>query len=490
MVDTVQSKLWRDIVAATAKLGPEATAIRISLWVEFRQPPRSFTKRIGAIVRICKEFFTVGRKVKRYFPTGGVLVCFPHRTLSNVNNMLPVAREAFRRGLVGAILTSGNLSVELADFAEAVPIITEQELIGQLSIPERIRNVARLARVYKEIVAALSQHLPEFRLAGRRARLVQMVGSSVIYASIFNRFFERWAPDCIVSTSDFWPFEHQLCCQAKLRHVPSVVIQHGTIDYIWWPFVADLCCLWGDAHVDQLRSLGAPANRLAVAGMPATDKFFRRNKTAPNRQVSNRVRRVCLILSMTNGSSAEPDVFRSYRQFIIEAINLIPFVTWKVKLHPVETDSFYRELGDSLYGRLTFHPGSMSLEEAVSDADVVTTIYSTAGLETMVMDRPLIVAPASARVQELAWWPMAGGGTYATSAQEFEDQLTKLISDQNYRRRQLEGQRGFLAKSFANQGHASERIVDLLETYSRQRPTSRSLSLCSGENTGSHRAGS
>jgi len=488
MVDTVQSKLWRDIVAATANLGPEATAIRISLWVEFRQPPRSFTKRIGAIVRICKEFFTVGRKVKRYFPTGGVLVCFPHRTLSNVNNMLPVAREAFRRGLVGAILTSGNLSVELADFAEAVPIITEQELIGQLSIPERIRNVARLARVYKEIVAALSQHSPGFRLAGRRASLVQMVGVSVIYASIFKRFFERWAPDCIISTSDFWPFEHQLCCQAKLRHVPSIVIQHGTIDYIWWPFAADLCCLWGDAHVDQLRTLGAPANRLTVAGMPATDKFFRRNNTAPNRQVNNRP--VCLILSMTNGSSAEPDVFRIYRQFIIEAINLIPFVTWKVKLHPVETDSFYRELGDSLYGRLTFHPSSMSLEEAVNDADVVTTIYSTAGLETMVMGRPLIVAPASARVQELAWWPMAGGGTYATSAQEFEDQLTKLISDQNYRRRQLEGQRGFLAKSFANQGHASERIVDLLETYSRQRPTSRSLSLCSGENTGSHRAGS
>jgi hypothetical protein len=132
----------------------------------------------------------------------------------------------------------------------------------------------------------------------------------------------------------------------------------------------------------------------------------------------------------------------------------------------------------------------VSLEQAVNDADVVTTIYSPAGLETMVMDRPLIVAPASARVQELAWWPMAGGGTYAASAQEFENQLTKLISDQSYRRRQLEQQRAFLVKSFANQGHAFERIVDLLGTYSRQPLTSRSLSLCSGENTGSHRAGS
>jgi hypothetical protein len=484
MVDTVQSKLWQAIVAATANLGPDATALRIPLWVEFRQRPRSFKKRIGAIVGICRQFLAIGRRVKVHFPNGGVLVCFPHHTLSNVNNMLPVATEAFRRGLVGAILTFGNFSEKLADFAEAVPIITEQQLVRQLSIPERLRNLARMARVYKQVVAALSQHLPGLRLARRRARLLQMVGASVIYGSIFKRFFATWAPDCIVSTSDFWPFEHQLCCQAKLRQVPSLVIQHGTIDYIWWPFVADLCCLWGDAHVDQLRSLGAPPHRLTVVGMPATDKFFRRSRTAPGRQLSDRVRPVCLILSMTNGSSAEPEVFRSYRQFTIEAINLIPFVTWKVKLHPVETDSFYRELGDSLYGRLTFHPSSVSLEEAVNDADVVTTIYSTAGLETMVMDRPLIVAPATARVQELAWWPMAGGGRYAASAQEFEEQLNKLISDQNYRRRQLEEQRGFLTRSFANQGHAAEHMVDLLGAYSRQRSTSRTLSPCTGENTG------
>ena len=163
MVDTVQSKLWQAIVAATATLGPEATALRIPLWVEFRQRPRSLKGRIAAIVRISRQFLTMGRKVKVPFRSG-VLVCFPHHTLSNINNMMPVATEAFRRGLVGAILTSGNFSEKLADFAESVPIITEQELVGQLSVPERLRNLARIAWVYKEVVAALSQHLPEFRL--------------------------------------------------------------------------------------------------------------------------------------------------------------------------------------------------------------------------------------------------------------------------------------------------------------------------------------
>jgi hypothetical protein len=123
-------------------------------------------------------------------------------------------------------------------------------------------------------------------------------------------------------------------------------------------------------------------------------------------------------------------------------------------------------MGNDTYGRLTFHPKQISLNEAVNDADVVTTVCSTAGLESRIMGRPLIVAPATPRVQELASWPAAGGGTYACSAEDFQVQLTKLVSDRDHRAKQLNRQRAFLAKSFANPGHAAERIVDLLERYS------------------------
>ena len=87
----------------------------------------------------------------------------------------------------------------------------------------------------------------------------------------------------------------------------------------------------------------------------------------------------------------------------------------------------------------------------------------------MIMDRPLIVAPAVPRVREIAWWPTMGGGTYACSAEEFQIQLTKLVSDRDYRAQQLDEQRKFLAKSFANRGYATERTVDLLERYSANR---------------------
>ena len=378
--------------------------------------------------------------------------------------------------MLGGILTGQDLSVELREFAGVVPIVSAEEILGQLSILERLRIAVRVAKAYRQITSALSRHLAGFRFTGRRAMLVQMLVSSVLSGSVCKRLLDGWLPDCVISTSDFWPLEHQLCRQASDRQIPSLVIQHGTIDYIWWPFVADLYCMWGEAHVDQMLNIGAPSERLKVLGMPATDKFFGRAGTENHIQVKSDVPPVCLLLSMTNGISAEPEVFRSYRQFLAEALTLIPFVTWKVKFHPVEDDSFYREMGDALYRRLIFHPKNVSLEDAVNDADVVTTVYSTAGMEAMVMNRPLIVAPASLRIQELAWWPAMGGGRYASSPQEFQAQLTKLISDQNYRTRQLNEQREFLSKSFANQGHAAERIVDLLERYLDHRPASQTQS--------------
>ena len=470
MKSSVTSTLWHDIAAATADLGPEATALRIPLWVELREPPHSWRKRAGAIAAACSQFLTISRKTGKLSPHGRVLFCFPHRTPSNVHNLLPVAREALRRGLLGGILTMDDLSAELHEFAGRIPIVSAREIIGQLSFKDRVRNVFTVARTYKRITEVLARNLPGFRLTGRRAMLIRMQADSILYGLVCEQLLDVWLPKCVITTSDFWPLEHQLCRQASNRQITSLIVQHGTIDYIWWPFVADLYCMWGTAHVEQMRDIGAPLERMMVLGMPATDKLFERTDAASQRPPRNSSQSVCLLLSMTNGRSAEPEIFRNYRKFLDNVIRLIPSITWKVKLHPVEDQSFYREMGEDICTRLIFHPKQVTLEEAVNDADVVSTIYSTAGMEAMVMDRPLIVAPATDRIKELAWWPAMGGGTYTDTAEEFQMQWKKLTTDPGYRTRQLDEQRKFLSRSFANQGHAAERIVDLLEQYSDQAP--------------------
>jgi hypothetical protein len=157
------STLWQGIVAATADLGPEATALRIPLLVEFRMPPRIWRNRIGAAIETCAPFLTLRRKAGiEDSARGRVLFCFPHRTDSNINNLLPVAREALRRGLLGGILTARDLSAELREFVGVVPIVSAEDLVRQLGMLERVRNATRVANGYKQITEALSRHVPGF----------------------------------------------------------------------------------------------------------------------------------------------------------------------------------------------------------------------------------------------------------------------------------------------------------------------------------------
>lgn len=227
--------------------------------------------------------------------------------------------------------------------------------------------------------------------------------------------------------------------------------------------------MWGDADVDGMKSFGAPREKLTAIGMPATDEIFRQAEMLRSEPFEGERHPVCLILSNTHGRFFEPEVFEKYRQFLTAAVCSMPSVTWKIRLHPSEDDSFYRNMGEAIFQKLQFHPRSFSLQETVADANVVTTIYSTAGLEAMIMNRPLIVAPLTPRVREYAPWPTTGGGTYATSAEDFQAQLTKLVSDRDYHTGQLTRQEEFLTTNFSNRGHAAERIVDLLEQKSKAR---------------------
>ena len=55
-------------------------------------------------------------------------------------------------------------------------------------------------------------------------------------------------------------------------------------------------------------------------------------------------------------------------------------------------------------------------------------MLSTAGLEAMMMQRPLVVFDLAPMVSECAWWPKFGGGTYVTTAQAMLDFVKKASS--------------------------------------------------------------
>ena len=464
---------WADIVGLTNESQLECVrSLRMVLFIwlqaERDNPLRRQVRRIGSAIR---PLLPMSRIAVPPTTPGQIVFCFAHQTPANMQNLLPVAREAQRRRLLGGIVAAGNFEHELKEFSGRVPIVTADSLVSQLTTTQRYQAGVEALSALREIFSRLrgyDSHLC-WRLLRNLGTVLDEAMTSLQLAVAFRMLFEAWSPSCVISTSDLWPLEYQFAYQASCLRIPSVVIQHGISDDCWWPFQADLFVAWGEIFKEKMAEIGVPSNRMAIGGMPASDAVFQRVQTVdPGRDMKglNSESPVCLILSHSQGRVVEPEIFNRFKQLLSETVELTPNVRWKIKLHPSEEDSFYRELDDKIFKRLEIYPKSTSLVDAVTGADVVTTLFSASGLEAMMMERPVIVPVFSARGRELAWWPDLGGGAYVSSAAEFRQRLMDLLSDPQVRNRQLDSQRSFLRKSFANPGRAGEAIVDLITSPS------------------------
>ena len=464
-------QIWQDIVSLTDQSDSDIVrSLRIALLVLLGESANKPLWRQTLRLLLNNAPLLNLKKARLPRVTEGQLVFF---FVANdrlvMNHMLPVALEADRRGLLGGIVGLDAVP-DIPEFAGRIPMVTVNSLVSNLKFKQRTEVAAKSRIVFEEMSKMFSENNGNYAERFRENNLVILdyITTSIRAAMAFQVLYDAWRPSCVVSPSDLWPIHYQFSNQAASMRIPSVTIQHGISNFCSWPFVSELCCVWGEDFAEEMFRIGTPSGRLAVSGLPSTDRMFRQSKPAHYWQERGRSQPVCLFLSQTHGTESEPLIFATYKQLISNVVRRMPLITWKVKLHPMEDDSFYRGLDKDVFSRLTFHPKETSLEEAVADADVVSTTYSTSGLEAMIMGRPLIIGPALPRVQELAWWPAAGGGVYAESAEDFETQLTNLVSDRPRWTKHLEQQHSFLKKSFANQGHAAQCVVDVLERYSRR----------------------
>lgn len=458
-------QLWADIVRLTDASGDEyIRSLRIVLFVLLKSSGADpFLRQCRNILSGFQSLIPCRRIPIPQIRGGRLLFCFAHRTSSNMQNLLPVAREAHRRGLLGGIVTVANFSKELEEFVGQVPITTAAALKSQLSSGDQRQMCVEAFRVCRDIYVILSEYD-----ASLSASFLKNIGTVLFHAltslqmaRAFESLLDAWLPCGVVSTSDLYPLEWQLAHQASCKQIPSVVIQHGNLTYFYWPFVGGLNVVWGKEAFDEMVGLGSPRHRLVLGGMPASDRLFGRKTAVPEKRQATSTRPLCLILSHTHARDMEKELWDNYKRFLSKLILTTPFVRWKVKLHPSEDRSFYDDLEPEAAAKLEFHPRSTPLEDALDEADVVTTLYSTSGLEAMIAERPLIIPIVSPRMTEPGF-PRIQGAILVHSSEEFKLELWEVIANPEHRARQLASQKQALRYAFSNQGHASEAIMDII----------------------------
>lgn len=394
------------------------------------------------------------------------VIFFPATSGSNLLNLLPVAQEAKRRGLLGGIVTGeavrrGNPQA----LEEFFPVVTERTLNAQLGLGFLPGSFRRAVKRFRQMVGWLEQHDAH---CARRVRqnygsYLRLMVTAERARIVCRNLLATWQPSCVLSTSDFYPFEFQFIWQARKLGIPTAILQHGEAnDVVIWPSYADVFLAWGESYREPLFKRGAAEDRVQVTGMPASDALFLRapGKDTPDLKTSDPV---CLVLSHTQDRVEDATLFEEFGRCLKETIRLTPGMKWKIRLHPSEDDSFYRECAISNLPRVEMSSKKISLEQAVDQADVVCTIRSTAGLQAMMLQKPVLILDLAKAGGPPVTWPLQGGGCYVRNAREFQDTLEGLVADAEILQSVLTKQNRFLNLKFANRGQAANSIVNFLE---------------------------
>lgn len=460
---------WSLIQRLCDQAGDDAiTSVRVALFNDFNKESFHSENHAWHLLACFKNLLLSAEKLPRplvsAFQTNLPLILVAHASGSNILNLLPVARAAKKRGLAGLIVAGDGVAAEL--LAEFDNVITERQLWGLARQQGVVRIVQAARGKFKKLVNLLEKLAPE---QARRVRqnfgwiFRQLLVAEAMRGAV-QVLLADWKPSCVISTSDYWPLECQFFCQAQSAGISTALIQHGEFTGVTcWPAQADTFLVWGSVFQEKLLQQGAPACRLRICGMPAADSLFQRihNHSA---KVLNQAAPVCLVFSHAQDRLEDPATFAAYARLLQEVIPLLPQVQWRIRLHPAEDDSFYRELGWIGHPRVKIEKSrDIPLEDAVAAADVVCTIRSTAGIQAMMMQRPVIVLDLTPGVECSVWWPLYGGGLATKNSEAFKMAFDKLLDDADFRDSLLKSQQEFLDKSFANKGKAATAIVDYLE---------------------------
>lgn len=430
---------------------------------------------IRELARCFRSFVSPGQKSKAVTlapPPGRPMIVFPGASGSNLLNLLPVAQEAHRRGKLGGIVAgNGFRSLPSNPLAEFQSVILENDLNNFAGIGFLPGSLNRAIKRLRNLIARLKGSGPH---CARMVRLnygsyLRLMVASERMAVAYKRLLSMWRPSIVLSTSDFWPAEFQACWQAKLLGIPTAILQHGAInDVCAWPTYHDVFLAWGEGFREQLLKQGAPGKQVKVVGMPASDDLFRRSQGKPT--VAGRgVAPVCLIFSHTQDRVEDQALFREYGECLTTAIESTPDVLWRIRLHPSEDDCFYRELDLLRFKNVEMSPRELPLVQDVERASVVTTIRSTAGMQAMMMGKPLLIFYPASMSSPPVTWPNEGGGSCFRDAGEFKNNIQRLLDDERFLQSRLKAQNEFLEKSFSNCGRASAATVDFLEQYTLAR---------------------
>ncbi len=212
-----------------------------------------------------------------------------------------------------------------------------------------------------------------------------------------NRYFDQHAVRCVIvgTTEDL--FARILTLVAANRGIPSICLQHGVLggDEAYIPAFASLVGVFGNYERDWYVRMGMPEDRIAITGHPRFDDIF----TQPHMSRTEFHQKFDLDPGKTTIFLATQPNFPSLWDGLLKILAEKSHLQIVIKPHPLESTKSKNQEFIKVYEKYAARYPSVKLipqrdlniNDFLANADVVVTNLSTASIEAMLFDKPLLL---------------------------------------------------------------------------------------------------
>ena len=366
----------------------------------------------------------------------------------------PVVQKLVQRGVSARIVSL----CELRGFDTPVQAI--RELGAGYHIVSRVKFAKSSTRV-----ATARRHVH-----GVARRLIRFIAWHALVR--MPRLRGRRRPSLVVMPNDAaYPYD-RIVKRLSAQEVPFLLVQEGIrfelpASTVWkyGQGGAHAIAAWGEASARYFVEVGVQPARVHAIGNPRLDTLASAELDAPAAEIARKLQiESGAVLYVSNpidhqGFCSEAEKHDLFEQFLIRSAVFFKRTGLRliVKLHSAEDATAFEEIvaRNGAVQHVLF-PHDVALYPLFKCANAVVVLASTAGLEAILLDRPVGVLPLPHH--GYAYDYVTGGGALAlTPNADLDQQLEQLVSDPPELKA---SRRAYASDQVANFGNAGEKLAD------------------------------
>ena len=363
--------------------------------------------------------------------------------------------------------------IELHDFSNKEIKLKVQKEVDDIKI--QLKNLWSDDSIFSEIF-----HIEDYSFwSAIKENFSNLITTRVIESVerfiLLNELFKNLDISCILEWAHVGSEDKMIISIANKRKIPNMFLQHGLYmqnvkfdKYIpilpTLPSNGSKHVVWGKILQDFNLKHGAKQEEIIMIGSPRHDKFFKRR----HRKNSNRIMIAANGLFHNNCQGMDTRALIRMENFvrkIFETTKKHPDKKIIIKLHPGKVSFDIKPLIQEIDPTIQIYQNE-NIMDLLEDCDSMISLnYSTVILDAMILQKPtLVLLPEKQNYEnEIA---IKNCAVLSTSDEnQIESMISDLLYNKEIRDELVRKGNDFVNNYITNQGNASEKLAEILESY-------------------------